>query len=91
MPVKGGSELIKYILDNHPDIAVIIITAYPSADSAINAVKSGVFDYFTKPFKTEDMLSAVQKALEKKEMSRLYGKNSLISMLQKGRPISLSL
>ena len=67
MPVKGGSELIQYILDNQPDIAVIIITAYPSADSAINAVKSGVFDYFTKPFKTEDMLSAVQRALERKK------------------------
>ena len=65
MPVKGGSELIKYILDNQPDIAVIIITAYPSADSAIHAVKSGVFDYFTKPFKTEDMISAVKKALER--------------------------
>ena len=50
MPVKGGSELIQYILDKHPDISIIIITAYPSADSAINAVKSGVFDYFTKPF-----------------------------------------
>jgi len=65
MPVKGGSELIKYIFDNHPDIAVIIITAYPSTDSAIHAVKSGVFDYFTKPFKTEDMISAVKKALER--------------------------
>jgi DNA-binding NarL/FixJ family response regulator len=65
MPVRGGSELIKYIFDNHPEITVIIITAYPSTDSAIHAVKSGVFDYFTKPFKTEDMLSTVKKALER--------------------------
>ena len=64
MPVRGGSELIEYILNNHSDIAIIIITAYPSTDSAINAVKSGVFDYFTKPFKTEDILKAVEKALE---------------------------
>jgi DNA-binding NarL/FixJ family response regulator len=67
MPVKGGSELIKYIFTHHPDIAVIIITAYPSTDSAINAVKKGVFDYFTKPFKTEDMLNAVERALERKK------------------------
>jgi DNA-binding NarL/FixJ family response regulator len=66
MPVKGGGELIRYILDHHPDVTIIIITAYPSTDSAINAVKSGVFDYFTKPFKTEDMLNAVKKALDRK-------------------------
>lgn len=67
MPVKGGSELIEYILENHPDIAIIIITAYPSTDSAINAVKNGIFDYFTKPFKTDDMLDAVKRALEQKK------------------------
>jgi len=67
MPVKGGGELIKFVFDNYPEIAVIIITAYPSADSAINAVKQGVFDYFTKPFKTEDILNAVKKVIEQKK------------------------
>jgi len=67
MPVRGGEELIKYVFDNCPDISVIIITAYPSTDSAISAVKQGVFDYFTKPFKTEDILDAVQRAIEHKK------------------------
>jgi len=67
MPVRGGGELIKYVFDNCPDVSVIIITAYPSTDSAINAVKSGVFDYFTKPFKTEDILDAVRRAIEHKK------------------------
>ena len=75
MPVKGGGELIKYIFDNCPDVSVIIITAYPSADSAINAVKKGVFDYFTKPFKTEDILNAVKRAVEqKKEVPLIWEK-----------------
>lgn len=67
MPVRGGGELIKYVFENHPEVAVIIITAYPSTDSAINAVKNGVFDYFTKPFKTEDILHAVRRAIEQKK------------------------
>ena len=84
MPVKGGSELIQYILDNQPDIAVIIITAYPSADSAINAVKSCVFDYFTKPFKTEEMLSAVQRALErKKDVPFIWERLSLFNVTKR--------
>jgi two-component system response regulator PilR (NtrC family) len=67
MPVMGGGELIKYVFENCPEVAVIIITAYPSTDSAINAVKNGVFDYFTKPFKTEEILDAVRRAIEQKK------------------------
>jgi DNA-binding NarL/FixJ family response regulator len=67
MPVRGGGELIKYAVENHPEVAVIIITAYPSTDSAIDAVKSGVFDYFTKPFRTEEILNAVRRAIEQKK------------------------
>ncbi len=67
MPVKGGGELIKHISEHHPETTIIVITAYPSADSAIDAIKKGVVDYFTKPFKTEDILNAVKGALEKKK------------------------
>jgi DNA-binding NarL/FixJ family response regulator len=67
MPVRGGGELIKYVVENRPEVAVIIITAYPSTDSAIDAVKSGVFDYFTKPFRTEEILNAVRRAIEQKK------------------------
>ena len=63
----AGGELIKYVFENCPEVTVIIITAYPSTDSAINAVKNGVFDYFTKPFKTEEILDAVRRAIEQKK------------------------
>lgn len=64
MPEKGGGELIRYVADHWPQTRVIIMTAYPNTNSAIDAVKHGVFDYFTKPFKTDEMLRAVNKALE---------------------------
>lgn len=67
MPVQGGSELVRYVSEHCPETSVIVITAYPSADSAIDAVKKGVVDYFTKPFKTEEILRAVKKALEAKK------------------------
>lgn len=64
MPGMGGAELMRYVSENCPETAVIVITAYPSAESAIDAVKKGVVDYFTKPFKTDDILKAVAKAVE---------------------------
>jgi len=67
MPGQGGGELIKYVSENCPDTAIIVITAYPSADSAIDAVKKGVIDYFTKPFKTEEILMAVAKSIERQK------------------------
>ena len=67
MPVQGGRELVRYVSEHCPETSVIVITAYPSADSAIDAVKKGVVDYFTKPFRTEDILRAVNKALEAKK------------------------
>jgi len=67
MPGQGGGELIKYVSENCPDTAIIVITAYPSADSAIDAVKKGVIDYFTKPFKTEEILKAVAKSMKRQK------------------------
>jgi len=61
----GGGELIEYIFECQPHIPVIVITAYPSLDNTIEAIKKGVFDYFTKPFKTEHMLDSVRRALER--------------------------
>jgi len=62
---RGGGELIEYIFEYQPQIPVIVITAYPSLDNTINAIKKGVFDYFTKPFKTEHFLDSVRRALER--------------------------
>jgi len=67
MPVQGGSELLRYVSEHCPETSIIVMTAYPSADSAIDAVKKGVVDYFTKPFRTEDILRAVKKAVEAKK------------------------
>lgn len=67
MPLASGEEIIRYVFENCPETAIIVITAYPSADSAIEALKKGVSDYFTKPFRTEEMLESIKKIFEGKK------------------------
>jgi DNA-binding NtrC family response regulator len=63
MPGMNGVEVLKEIRKIDPFAVVIIITAYASVDSAIDAMKSGAFDYIQKPFKNEDLLMTVERAL----------------------------
>lgn len=67
MPEVSGSELIKFVSKEHPETAIMVITAYPSAESAIESIKHGVYDYFTKPFRTEEVVKAVRRAVERKK------------------------
>src|SRR3972149_3520976 len=84
MPVKGGGELIRYITEHCPGTSIIVMTAYPSADSAIDAVKKGVVDYFTKPFKTEEILAAVKRAIaSKKEIPLTWEKLAPLGMTRR--------
>lgn len=65
MPLKGGEALVEYISVNHLKTKIIVITAYPSAKSAISALKQGVVDYLTKPFDPEELLLSIEKATER--------------------------
>jgi DNA-binding NtrC family response regulator len=64
MPNFGGMDLLKELKASYPGIPFIVITAYGSIESAVEAIKSGAFDYLTKPFQKEHILHVVTKALE---------------------------
>ncbi len=70
MPGKSGLELLRAIREVSPDTVVIMITAFASADTAIAAMKEGAYDYITKPFKVDELRLVVEKALEKKLLTR---------------------
>jgi DNA-binding NtrC family response regulator len=70
MPKVSGIELIKHVRENNKDSEVIMITGYPSIESAVEAVKIGAQDYLTKPFTNEELFKAVKKALDKLKFSR---------------------
>jgi len=65
MAPMDGMALFREIRALHPDMPVILLTAYASVETAIEAMKSGIFDYLTKPFKLDDMLACLKRAEEK--------------------------
>ncbi len=66
MPEISGQELLKQIREIEPDIAVIVLTAFPSVDSAVQVFRNQVFDYIKKPFKIADLRDRVRNALRAK-------------------------
>ena len=80
MPKVTGLNLVRHIRENYRDTEVIMITGYPSIESAIEAVKTGVEDYLPKPFTGDELFVTVRKTLQKlkirrKEIERKDGLN----------------
>jgi YesN/AraC family two-component response regulator len=65
LPEIDGMEVLRIIKKNHPDIIVVMITGYPSVESAVKAMKLGVSDYVSKPFTPEELKEVLIKALER--------------------------
>jgi Response regulator containing CheY-like receiver, AAA-type ATPase, and DNA-binding domains len=68
MPGLGGLELLSRIKTDSPDTAVLMITAFTTAEQAVEAMKLGAYDYIGKPFKVEEVKVLVRKALEKRSL-----------------------
>ncbi len=68
MPGLDGIATLDELRHIDEDLAVIIITAYASVESAIAAMKSGAFDYISKPFKNDEVLVVVRNALERRHL-----------------------
>ncbi|MBP7844133.1 MAG: sigma-54-dependent Fis family transcriptional regulator [Proteobacteria bacterium] len=64
MPEMGGLELLGKIRSKDPNALVMMVTAFGSTETAVEAMKLGAFDYLTKPFKIDDVKVRIQKALE---------------------------
>lgn len=65
MPGQNGIELLRRTRTLSSMIPVIIITGYPSVATAVDALRLGVVDYIAKPFRPDELLDAVERALEK--------------------------
>jgi two-component system response regulator HydG len=65
MPRVGGLDLVRHVRENFKYTEIIMITGYPSVESAVKAVKTGAEDYLAKPFTDEELFTAVRNALEK--------------------------
>ena len=66
MPGLPGIEVLRQIKKNDPDIEVIVITAYGTAEDVKEAVRNGAGDFITKPFNAADLVNSVNKSLERR-------------------------
>ncbi len=67
MPGKDGNELFNYVLQNHPRVPFVFLTAYGTIESAVQAVSEGAFYYFVKPPDFMRLKEVVWLAVEKKK------------------------
>lgn len=75
MPKMDGMEFFRMVREEQGEIPFIILTAFATVETALQAMKAGAFDYLTKPFKNEEILVVVEKAID---YSRLLRENDLL-------------
>lgn len=84
MPGMDGFELLGKIKTDYPDLTVVMLTAFGNIDSAVKAIRSGAYDFISKPFEQNEMIFKIQKALER---SLLIKENKrLLKSQDKGPP-----
>ena len=78
MPGIDGMQVLKK-LKGHPELAIVIITAFGTIEKAVEAIKEGAFDFITKPFSSEHLNLVIKKALECKALKQenLYLKSEM--------------
>ncbi len=69
MPKSDGMEVLKAVKATSPETVVLIITAFATADSAVEAMKQGAYDYLTKPFQVDEVQLIIRNALEKRRLT----------------------
>ncbi len=75
MPKVTGIELLKFVKDSSPDTTFMMITAFGTTETAVEAMKMGAYDYITKPFKIDEVRIVLANALRSKN---LEGENRLL-------------
>lgn len=89
MPKVTGIELLKHVRESYPDIVFMMITAFGTTETAVEAMKMGAYDYLTKPFKIDEVRLNVNNALRsqslevenrnlKKELKQEYSFQNLV-------------
>jgi DNA-binding NtrC family response regulator len=70
LPDMTGLDVLRTTMSSHPETPVILMTAYSSVDSAVEAIKLGAYDYINKPFNHDEMVMTIGRALESSRLRR---------------------
>ncbi len=71
MPKVDGLDILKFAKENTPETEVILITGYATLENALEAMRSGAYDFIQKPFNIDELSALVEKAMEKTELKLL--------------------
>ncbi len=94
MPGMDGIQLLEKCKKTDPELQVLVMTAYASVDTAVQAMKQGAFDYIVKPFDPENVTRIIERALKfkmlekenillRKELEKKYGIDEIIGKSKK--------
>ncbi|HKY31121.1 MAG TPA: sigma-54 dependent transcriptional regulator [Candidatus Polarisedimenticolia bacterium] len=70
LPDMTGLDVLRSMMTDHADVPVILVTAYSTLETAVEAIKLGAFDYVNKPFNQEELSVRIAKALESSRLQR---------------------
>jgi DNA-binding NtrC family response regulator len=95
MPGESGLDLLRASKEIHPDVEVILMTGYATADTAIEAMRNGAFHYLVKPLKADDVVNLAEKACEQRRLlrenqflkSEIRGRHQVQSVVGDSEPI----
>lgn len=71
IPGLKSADVLKLVQETQPDASIIVVTAFPSVDSALECLRAKTFDYITKPFQVELLRKTVMRSLEARGLLRL--------------------
>ncbi len=66
LPDMDGMQILKTVLEEKPDLCIIVMTGYSSISNAVEAIKQGADNYLAKPFTDDELIEAVEKACQDK-------------------------
>ena len=70
LPGIDGMDVLRLVPARQPDTQVVMMTAFGTVDTAVEAMKQGAFDYINKPFSTDELVLTIRRALEEQELRR---------------------
>src|SRR6476660_250770 len=68
MPGLDGIALMHKVRERHPEVVLIVMTAYGAIDTAVKAMREGAADYITKPVNVDELTLVIQRELERKRL-----------------------
>jgi len=71
IPGLEAEQVLDWVREHQPDASIIVVTAYPSVDSALHCLRARTYDYLTKPFQVEQLQRTVTRCLESRGLLRL--------------------